>query len=403
MHYHIPKPFFRKNRNRWYVQLGGKQINLGESREAAFAEYYQLMADSQSPSSAAPAPTEPEQNQQVALLCDNFLEWVSQNRSPETYEWYRYRLQRFLDLYPSMTVAELKPYHVEQWVAKYKLSRTSRRNYFRAVKRCFIWALRQGYILKNPVASLEVPAGDRREQFVSKLEFAGILDFVTDENLLELMVATYTTGCRPQESLRLQARHVDLENKRWVFPQSEEKNKRQPRIVYLSDEALAITKQRFNPHDAGSYIFTNADGNAWTTDAVNCALERLRGRMGKAEMEKQGIEIDAKEIDALMKKLSPSYRSQGVEKIKPKWRLRAEAKRKLVQQVVKKLVPRYSLYAFRHSWATNALKAGVDSLTVAILMGHNDPSMLAKVYQHLGHNPEHMLEQARRASGRKSA
>jgi len=49
-------------------------------------------------------------------------------------------------------------------------------------------------------------------------------------------------------------------------------------------------------------------------------------------------------------------------------------------------------------WATNALKRGLDSLTVAILMGHQDPSMLAKVYQHLSHNPEHLLDQARRAA-----
>ena len=97
MHYHIPKPFFRKNRNRWYVQLSGKQINLGEDRDAAFAGYYRLMTDAQSPSSIPPEPTEPDQNLQVALLIDHFLEWVSQNRSPETYEWYRYRLQRFLD------------------------------------------------------------------------------------------------------------------------------------------------------------------------------------------------------------------------------------------------------------------------------------------------------------------
>lgn len=402
MHYHIPKPFYRKSRNRWYVQLEGKQINLGADRDAAFAEYYRVMADAQSSEPVKPL-EQPDGDLQVAVLCDYFLEWVIQNRSPETYEWYRYRLQRFLDQYPSMTVSELKPYHVEQWVAAYKLSQTSRRNYFRAVKRCFIWALRQGYVQKNPVAALEVPAGDRREQYVSQIEFASLLEYVTDENLRELMVATYTTGCRPQESLRLQTRHVDLKNKRWLFPQSEEKNKRQPRIVYLSDEALEITKRRMNPRNLNSYVFTNTGGRAWTTDAVNCALERLRSRMGKAEMEKQGISIDSKEIESLMKKLCPTYRSRGVEKIKPKWRLRAEAKRKLVQQAVKSLVPRYSLYAFRHSWATNALKAGVDSLTVAILMGHNDPSMLAKVYQHLGHNPEHMLEQARRASDRKSA
>ena len=63
------------------------------------------------------------------------------------------------------------------------------------------------------------------------------------------------------------------------------------------------------------------------------------------------------------------------------------------------LMPNYSLYALRHSWATHALQRGVDSLTVAILMGHQDPSMLARVYQHLSLNPSHLLEQARKAVG----
>ena len=64
------------------------------------------------------------------------------------------------------------------------------------------------------------------------------------------------------------------------------------------------------------------------------------------------------------------------------------------------LAPRYSLYAFRHSFATHALERGVDSVTVAILMGHSDPSMLAKVYQHLTQNPTFMLEQAKKAAAR---
>ena len=36
---------------------------------------------------------------------------------------------------------------------------------------------------------------------------------------------------------------------------------------------------------------------------------------------------------------------------------------------------------------TGACSGGPMHLTVAILMGHSDPSTLAKVYQHLAHNP----------------
>jgi integrase len=87
-------------------------------------------------------------------------------------------------------------------------------------------------------------------------------------------------------------------------------------------------------------------------------------------------------------------RSQKSEKL-----LLQEARRKLANRSACSLVPNYSLYALRHAWATHALQRGVDPLTVAILMGHRDPSMLARVYQHLSLNPNHLLQQARKAVG----
>ena len=32
---HFPKPFFRPVRNLWYVQIDGRQINLGADKDAA--------------------------------------------------------------------------------------------------------------------------------------------------------------------------------------------------------------------------------------------------------------------------------------------------------------------------------------------------------------------------------
>lgn len=79
--------------------------------------------------------------------------------------------------------------------------------------------------------------------------------------------------------------------------------------------------------------------------------------------------------------------------------MRCDAKRKLTFERARELGIRFSLYSLRHSWATNVMKRGVDALTVAILMGYKDPSQLAKTYQHLGHNPTHMLVQARKEAG----
>ena len=108
MHYHVPKPFYRKSRDTWYVEVDGRQINLGKDREAAFQRYHAIMA--------APPEVRPThaigtgEGLKLTELFDRFLDWVKQHRSPDTYVWYQYRLQRFADRFPDLTMGQLRPY-----------------------------------------------------------------------------------------------------------------------------------------------------------------------------------------------------------------------------------------------------------------------------------------------------
>ena len=83
-----PKPWYRKSRGAWFVTLDGAQHNLGPDKNEAFEQFYELMR-------------EPQQrkvpSQSLAAIIDAFLEWTEKHRAPDTYEWYRYRLQRFID------------------------------------------------------------------------------------------------------------------------------------------------------------------------------------------------------------------------------------------------------------------------------------------------------------------
>ncbi len=119
-------------------------------------------------------------------------------------------------------------------------------------------------------------------------------------------------------------------------------------------------------------------------------------------MKRQGIEIPESDIKAASKKVKSTRIQKGKKVTKNDAEIRCEAKRKVRNRLAQGFAPKYSLYALRHSWATNALQSGVDSLTVAILMGHQDPSMLAKVYQHLSHNPKHLLKEAQKAVSKDS-
>jgi integrase len=116
-------------------------------------------------------------------------------------------------------------------------------------------------------------------------------------------------------------------------------------------------------------------------------------------MEERGIEVDPQDVVELMTQLSPERVVHGEIVQKNQAWLRKEAKKKLTYKIARQLGTKYSLYDLRHSWVNHALQRGLDPLTVAVLMGHRDPSTMAKVYQHLSLNPSHMLQQARQAAG----
>jgi integrase len=206
---------------------------------------------------------------------------VQRHRSSGSYEGYRYRLQRFAEHYPDLSPAHLRPHHVEKWADQYDIKQTTRRNYLRAVKRCLKWAKSQGYIDTNPIENLEVPAAENKEVVVKPDDFVRLLTLIRDRSLHDLIVTAWETGCRPQEILRVEARHVDFANQRWVFSKSEAKMKRISRVVYLTDRAAAITRRLTLKYPDGR-LFRNSRGAPWTTMAVNCAFIRLQWpRLGR--------------------------------------------------------------------------------------------------------------------------
>ena len=72
-----PQPFFRQFTQSWYVEIRGKQINLGRDKKQGWAKYQQLMAARDELDAHTTA---------VVTLFETYLEWVQANRSPATYD-----------------------------------------------------------------------------------------------------------------------------------------------------------------------------------------------------------------------------------------------------------------------------------------------------------------------------
>ena len=276
----------------------------------------------------------------VAELLDEHLEWLLRHRSKGTYEKARDYLSDFATFVGRrQRIADLKPLQVIRWYeSKSDWNETTAWDAVSTVQRAFNWAVKRGLIPQSPVARLEgKPQRKRREVVLTPQSWTELRSKVTDAEFGDLLDFLWLTGCRPLEARTLCAHHLDLSNAIVLFPPSEAKGKRNERVIFLPDDSLTICQRLVAQYPEGP-IFRNTRGKPWTKDSMNCRFRRLKKVLG--------FDVCA--------------------------------------------------YALRHSFATEGLKSGCDSLTLAQLMGHSDTSMLAKHYAHLARNPAYLREQARR-------
>jgi len=386
-----PKPWFWKERQSWYVTIRGQRKNLGPNKKEALEEFHKLMSK--------PHEARPIRADLVVVVIDQFLDWVQKHRAEATFLWYQGPLQLFAHRHPNLVVSELKPFHVQQWIDSYaNLASGSKRNYARTIVRTMAWAEEQGLVDRSPVARFKKPKGGTRETVISPEEYQTILTAVPNHLFRDLLTFAWETGARAKECLAIEKRHVDLPTHRIVFPVDEEKMRRAPRIIYLTDAAEEIVRRLVLQHPSGP-IFRNTSGVAWTTEAVNCAFVALQIRTGLRAMKEEGFTLSEEEIQQKIATLKTNCRAKGKVVRKTAEALRDEAKRKLRNVAACSRAKKLCLTVFRHSFCHRLLKSGVDALTVSVLMGHADPSMIAKVYSHLSHAPQYLRDALRKAAG----
>jgi integrase len=340
----FPKPFFRRDRGTdrgWFVQIGRRQIKLADGPEnqdtqaAAYKRYHEVMAWSGAQSAAVPAQTN---SLAVAEVFEKYLDWCEKHRSPRTFEWYRGRIQNFIDFLPDparMPASALRPFHIVEWTdGKTTWGANQKRGAIVAVTRPFNWATRIGYIDVSPVRGVEKPTAQKRDSQLTPEDFVDLIALVKEnDSFRDLLAFSWECGCRPQEARSIEARHVRLENHRIEIPPKEAKGKQRWRIIYLSEQAEAIIRGLVDQYPSGP-LFRNSHGDPWTVDAVGCRFGRLKAKLGT----------------------------------------------------------RFAAYDFRHAFSTRKLKEGHDPITVAGLLGHKDAAMLCKHYEGISGDGDHLLK-----------
>jgi integrase len=387
-----PEPFWRAARQCWYVQIGKKQHRLSPEHDEAYRLYHELMARPPDATPLAPGP-----HSQVAVeIIDLFLEWASKNKARRTYEAYRDHLQTFVDSLPTgIGVMELKPYHITRIMDDHadKWSNNTKNDFATDVQRAFNWAVEEGLIDRSPLAKVRKPGRESRETAVSPDEYREIISAVEEPNFRDLLELAWETGARVQELRAIEGRHVELARRRIVFPPKESKGKKRHRVIYLTDRAIVILGRLAERRPSGP-LLRNSEGNPWVKDSINCAFIRLRVALGLRIMRQSGEDIEN----------VPRFRRRDVdpselENARQCHREALTRRRKEVRERALELSKRYHLGAFRKGYATEGLKNGVDTITLANLMGHVNGAMLSRIYAKVQQDPEFMAESARRAKG----
>ena len=276
-----------------------------------------------------------------------FLKHSAEEHSKETAAWHRYLLTSFLDLYGKVRLTRLRKMHVRAWLAAKGYNPTSANRAVGALKRAFNWAVEEEHIPRNPLAHVRKPKSLVRDRTLTPEERLLILKSIRGPSFRTFVRALTLTGCRPGEVARVTAADVDLDKGLWVFHKHKTAKKTgRPRLVFLSPEALDLTKELMDKNPDGP-LFLNSRGKPWTRNAIRIRFRNLRRR----HPELKGIVA----------------------------------------------------YSYRSSFATDALEIGVPDTTVAALLGHTNTATLHKHYARLSGRLDHLKDAAARATRKPAA
>lgn len=355
-----PKPWFREQTRSWYVKINGVQHPLGRHtgpdvpkkddrgdwhppKEVEKA-WHRLMSGE--------GLEVPSKDLTLPGLVAEFLADAALTCTPETVQWYGAFLNDFADRFPKLKPQDVAETHVRRWLAAERRrpwGPTTHRAAITVLKRLLNWAVKnhRKSVLVNPIASMERPAAARRERVLAVGEWAEILSwYPPGDPFRDFLVAIRESGVRPGEVMKVTAADVNFELGVWVIQGKTTKRTGKARVVYMTETLRELTVRLVALHPEGP-LFRNEDGNPWNRQAVR---DRFRRKQ----------------------------KSKGLD-------------------------PKVVAYTFRHTWATDALEAGVPDATVAELMGHSGTAMLHKHYSKLREKREHLKRAAEQAVRKKDS
>ena len=276
----------------------------------------------------------------VCDLVEAFLAFYSKpgRIAGDTLRNYRFYTQKFAEACGYLRSVDIQVRHIDDWVDSHPWNETSEYNARRIAFRVFSWGVERGWVRKNPLKGMVREKPDITRRCLTFEEWCGLLRGARRPFRVFLW-SLLETGARPCELRNLTWDMV--RDDRCVLPKHKTAKKtRKPRVIYLSERMQRRLRQ-LKSRSGSRYVFVNSRGKPWTHYAIRSRVDRI--------VQRQGL---AKDVCA---------------------------------------------YMVRHTFGTWGIMSGLETATVAELMGHSDTDMIVKVYCHLAEQSSHMQDAANRA------
>ncbi len=342
------RPWYRRGRRMWYVQIQGKQHGLGitdPKDEAGAEKAHQKLVDELGLKTAALGMSTQSNAANpvistVARAVDGYLaaavcRCISGKITPECLRNYRWHLAPFVLEFGSRFITQVSADEIEEWADKPTWASSTQHNVLGTVRQVF---KREKVPINLTLPPME-SAGP--ETVLSDAQFAAVLIEVRRKqpnargDLVDVLRVLRETGARPSEIASLTVEAVDWGNACVLLRKHKSKRKTgKDRLIVFNTAAMLVLNAAKMRYGSG-LLFRTRWGNRYKADVFN-------------------------------KRLRPIGKTLGFR------------------------VTAYGLG--RHSFCTKALIEGIPEPMVAALMGHGSTAMIAKHYSHVGSKARAMRE-----------
>jgi integrase len=157
--------------------------------------------------------------------------------------------------------------------------------YLRTLKASFNIAKNWDWISENPFTKIKFGRIQQvKPKFITRKELDLILQNVKSEELSNIFLFGWYTGCRLNEIVTIKYKNIDLSNRTIIIGDESFKSKNgKSRTIPISNELYVNVFERINIEDKESYVFTKQNGFPFNRDYVSRSFLHARRNAGLSE------------------------------------------------------------------------------------------------------------------------